>query len=131
MISGLGIDVVDVERVARALERRPGSFERRIFTDSERERCNRRRSPRGRPSDSRAEAFAARWAAKEAFFKAIGRRVGWREVGVRSLRGGRPVLDLSGRALRALGERTPHVSLTHDGKWAAAVVVLEGAPPKR
>lgn len=125
MIVGVGIDQVSVERMASLLERRPGRAAGRLFSAGEREACQSRRSP--------AECFAARFAAKEAFLKAIGfgwaGGIGWHEIEVVTGSNGRPHLRLSGIAaakLREAGGRRIHLSFTHDGGMAAAVVVIEG-----
>ncbi len=121
---GIGIDVVEVARLAEALNRQGDSFVERVFTDRERAAC-----------DSRADrvlALAARFAAKEACLKALG--TGWAEgLGFRDVeivREGNqpPRLVLHGEAVRraqALGMIRSHVSLTHQPGLAAAVVILE------
>lgn len=122
MILGIGIDLIEVERMAKALRAHGDRFERRIFTPVERADC-----------EGRAQAFAARFAAKEACLKALG--TGWSgglsfgQVGVVRAADGRPGLILTGAAAlraQALGVRSIHVSLTHEPGVAAAVVVLEG-----
>lgn len=125
MILGVGIDLVETSRIARALSSHGGRFERRVFGQAEVACCN------GRAN--RAECFAARWAAKEAFVKAVGTGLGGgvspRDVEVRGGAGEPPRLFLSGRAAeraREMGVRAVHLSLTHEGSYAAALVVLEG-----
>ncbi len=124
MIVGVGIDIVEVARLAAALGRHGDHFIERVFTESERAACN----PRG----DRVLALAARFAAKEACFKALG--TGWAEgLGFRDVeivREGNqpPRLVLHGEAARraeALGVIRSHVSLTHQPGTAAAVVILE------
>ncbi len=115
MIVGVGVDVVDVARLARALERTPGLADR-LFTDAE----------RARP----VESLAARFAAKEAVAKALGAPGGlrWREAEVVVGERGRPCLAVSGAVAQeaeAQGVRTWHLSLSHDGGVATAVVVAE------
>ena len=124
VIVGIGIDLVSVSRIGAVLERRGERARARFFTPAEAARCGASRSP--------AESFAARFAAKEAFYKALGTGVGgaggWTEVEVVSAPSGAPGLRLSGRAARAAAERgvaRVHLSLTHSGDTAAAVVVLE------
>jgi len=118
VIVGLGIDVVDVERVGRALRRRPLLAER-LFTDAER--------------DLPLASLAARFAAKEALAKALGAPAGlaWRECEVVTDPSGRPRIEVSGAvaaATRAQGVSYLHVSLSHDAGIASAVVVLEAEP---
>ncbi len=113
---GVGIDVVDVERFARILLRRPGLADR-LFTEGER-----RHTP---------ASLAARFAAKEAVAKALGAPIGlaWHDCEVVTTESGRPVLELRGTvaaAAAAAGIRTWHVSLSHDAGIASAVVVAEG-----
>ena len=127
MILGLGIDVVEVERIRRLVgeEARTGTAERfllRCFTEGERRFCDARAD--------RATPYAARFAAKEAASKALGAPAGihWTDVEVER-EDGAPRLRLSGVAERVARERGVshvHLSLTHDAGVAAAVVVLEG-----
>jgi holo-[acyl-carrier protein] synthase len=124
MIFGIGIDLVEVARVEDSFRKFPDRFERKMFTEIEREYCNRMPAP--------ALHFAARFAAKEAFLKAIGtgksHGIGWRDVGVRNLKSGQPVLELEGRARQLAAEygvSISHISLTHTRTHAAAVVVIE------
>lgn len=112
---GVGIDVVDVARFEQSLERTPG-LRTRLFTDVE----------RGLPTRS----LAARFAAKEALAKALGAPRGllWTDAEVRRAEGGRPVLHVDGTVAAAARERGVthwHISLTHDGGVAMAMVVAE------
>ena len=124
MIVGLGMDVVEIARIARILDGPHGRAERflaRCFTDRERAFCDGVRD--------RAARYAARFAAKEAASKALGAPtgIGWHDVEVR--RGGPPSLVLrgvAGDAARALGVQRTLVTLTHDAGVAAATVVVEG-----
>ena len=116
MIVGVGIDVVDIRRLEVALARTPGLAER-VFTPAER-------------AGRRVEQLAARFAAKEAVAKALGvpRGLHWHDAEVVSDPGGRPRLAVRGSAAEeaaALGVRSWHVSLSHDGGTATAVVVAE------
>ncbi len=124
MIVGTGIDVVEVPRVAAALERFGRRFVERIFTEEEIRYCDSKANP--------AERYAARFAAKEAAMKAIGtgwnHGVRWRDVEVRRMRGGRPTLVLSGKAAefaQQLGAVRSQVSITHTAAEAIAHVILE------
>jgi holo-[acyl-carrier protein] synthase len=124
MIAGIGIDLVRVERVWAVLERKGERALRRFFTPAEAERCRASRHP--------PESFAGRFAAKEAFFKAIGTGWGiggaWTDVEVVPAASGAPSLRLSGRPARLAEERGVtriHLSITHSDDTAAAVVVLE------
>ncbi len=128
MLVGIGIDVVEIARVRRLVERWGARFLDRVFTAEEVAYAARRRDP--------AEHLAARFAAKEATLKALGTGlslgVRWREMEVRRPRGERPTLLLSGRTAAlgaARGVRRLHVSLTHDAGLALAQVLAEGEGP--
>ena len=125
MIVGLGIDVCEIARVARLLERYGERFTRRCCTPREIERCLK--------YSNVAEQFAARLAAKEAASKALG--TGWRQgvhwkcFEVVSEPSGKPVLRIHGRAAELasqMGVSNVNLSITHDAGVAAAVVIFEG-----
>lgn len=125
MIVGIGIDLVDIARIERVLARHQGRAHERLFTPGEMAYCDAASRP--------AESYAARFAAKEAFFKAVrmgwGQGVNWTEVEVVSTPEGAPELRLHGGARTradALGVQGLHLSLTHAGDAAAAFLVLEG-----
>lgn len=125
MIVGVGVDQVEVARMEGLLTRRPDRARDRLFTEGERERCDQRDPP--------WECYAARFAAKEAFLKALGTGLGtgtaWREVEVVTDADGRPRLEPSGTSRRRMeeaGGRRVHLSLTHEAGVATAFVVLEG-----
>jgi holo-[acyl-carrier protein] synthase len=126
VIVGVGVDLASVERLEAAFTAHGDRFERRIFTPEESAYCRAQRRP-GIP-------FAARFAAKEAFAKALGTGVGagmrWLDVSVAHEASGLPVLAIEGaarRAAEARGAVRAHVSLSHDAGYAVAVVVLESA----
>jgi len=115
VIVGVGIDVVDIARFGATLERSP-RLDERLFTPAEREL----------PLNSRA----ARFAAKEAFAKALGAPVGlvWTDCTVHRVEGGAPVLEYTGTVadrVEALGISSIHLSLSHDAGVASAVVICE------
>jgi holo-[acyl-carrier protein] synthase len=124
-IIGMGIDIVDIVRVERMLATRGEQALKRLLTPAEATYVASHKAP--------ARHCAVRLAAKEAAYKALGgtesaRAIGWRDVEV--LRGdfGAPTLLLHGRAEQRaaqLGVTRVHVTLTHSGATAAAVVVLE------
>jgi holo-[acyl-carrier protein] synthase len=125
MLIGTGVDLIEVERIAHSIERYGERFLHRVYTDHEIAYCRGRRVS--------AESFAARFAAKEAGAKALGtgisRGVTWNEFQVARNPGGRPVLELRGRAAllaKELGVRAISLSLTHTGSLAMATVVMEG-----
>ncbi|WP_420368989.1 holo-ACP synthase [Curtobacterium sp. L1-20] len=121
MIIGIGVDVVDLERFERVLDRTP-AVRTRLFTPSE----------LVRDGEPRAVAsLAARFAAKEALIKAFGSSAGlsWQDLEVVSDDQRNPSLTLHAEAERvaaARGVRSVHLSLSHDGGIATAFVVLEG-----
>ncbi len=123
-VRGIGVDVVQIQRIVASLERFGERFERRIFTDAELEYCRRHADP--------LPHLAARFAAKEAASKAIGtgmsHGIGFKLFEVIQPGGHQPRLDFHGAAKErfdALGCSGSHLSLTHDGGVAIACVVLE------
>lgn len=124
MIAGIGIDVVDVERLREILLRRGKSFQERIFTVGEREYCERQKDP--------ALHYAARFAAKESCLKALSLGIGslrWTEMEVIVDPSGKPGLRLTGKALQVLkggGVERILLSLSHTKREAVAVVIAEG-----
>lgn len=125
MILGVGIDLVDIDRVERMLARHGDRVAERLFTGREKTYC----AGMARP----ARHYAVRLAAKEAAFKALSgseeaRAIGWLEIEVVLDSIGRPSLALHGRAhtrAMVLGVARSHLSLTHSDASAGAVVVLE------
>ena len=122
MIVGMGTDVVDVPRIQAALEEYGERFLVKVFTDEEIAYCN-------RFGETRYLHFAARFAAKEAFSKAVktGMRDGmsFKQVGIRNLASGEPIMELFGPMQERWGSHTIHVSLSHTATVALAVVVIE------
>lgn len=124
-VRGIGVDVVKVERLVESLGRFGERMEKRLFTEGELEYCRRHQDP--------VPHLAARFAAKEAVFKAIGtglsNGVSWKQVEVVQPGGQVPTLRFTGAALerfRAMGCTHSHLTLSHDGGLAIACVVLEG-----
>jgi holo-[acyl-carrier protein] synthase len=117
MIVGVGVDVVEVARLARSLERTPALLER-LFTADEQ-------------AVDKLESLAARFAAKEAVAKVLGAPgLAWIEAEVVRLENGAPILVLHGEALalaQGMGIAHWHLSLSHDGGFATAFVVAESA----
>jgi holo-[acyl-carrier protein] synthase len=132
MILGLGSDLCNIERIQGSLDRFGDRFVDRVFTDVERAKADRRVM-------TRAATFAKRFAAKEAFAKALGtgfnQGVFMKDIGVVNLPSGAPTLALTGGAKAKLDAMTPpghavdiHVTLTDDHPWAQAFVILYARP---
>ena len=124
MIIGTGVDIVDIERIRRVAERHKDRFIPRVFTPAEQQFCNRYHDP--------APHFSARFAAKEALFKALGtgwaKGVSWLDAEVQRKEQQAPVLVLHGEAEKrsaGLGVTRVHLSLSHSDQWAVAMVILE------
>jgi holo-[acyl-carrier protein] synthase len=124
MIVGTGVDIVEVPRIAAAIQRFGARFLRRIFTEQEIRYCQ--------SKNNSVERFAARFAAKEAAFKAIGtglrRGVTWHDAEVTRQPGGRPTLTFHGRGAdfaQQLGAHHIALSLSHTEQHAIAHVILE------
>ena len=124
MILGIGTDVVSIERIAGVLERHGERFVNRVLTPDERVRFNR--------TKAKANHLAKRWAAKEAFSKAIGTGIHypftWQSITVGRDAKGKPLVIPNGEMkthLESLGVTRAHVSLTDDAGVAVAFVVLE------
>jgi holo-[acyl-carrier protein] synthase len=124
-VRGIGVDVVKVERLVESLGRFGERMEKRLFTDEELAYCRRHKDP--------LPHLAARFAAKEAAFKAIGTGlsggVSWKQAEVVQPGGQVPKLRFTGVALErfhSMGCTNTHLTLTHDGGMAIACVVLEG-----
>jgi holo-[acyl-carrier protein] synthase len=123
MIVGIGVDVVDLKRFERALDRTP-ALRNRLFTDAE-------QTPHGRTLSLRS--LGGRFAAKEALVKALGESaaIRWHDMQVVSDELGNPSLELSGAAAElaaAKGVERVHLSMSHDAGIATAFVVAESAP---
>lgn len=132
MIIGLGSDLCNIERIRNSLDRFGERFENRVFTDVELSKARRR-------PHTRAGTLAKRFAAKEAFSKAVGtgfrKGVFMKDIGVVNSPSGAPTLSLSGGAKAALDRLVPeghiakvHLTLTDDHPWAQAFVILEALP---
>ncbi len=119
MIVGIGVDLVDIPRFERTIERTPRLLER-LFSDAERQ--------------LKPHSLAARYAAKEALIKALGGSDGvhWTEIEIASEASGRPVFSLCGSTADVVAQRgitALHLSLSHDAGLATAYVVLEAVSP--
>src|SRR5579872_2874671 len=121
MIIGVGSDLIDIRRIERTIARYGDRFIDRIFTETERRRCDRRAN--------RAASYARRFAAKEAAAKALGtgfrRGVFWRDLGVVNLPGGQPTIQMTGGALARLEAITP------PGMTVNLALTITDEPPLR
>ena len=132
MIVGIGSDLCNIERIEKSLERFGDRFLNLVFTDVERAKAA------SRPH-TRAGTYAKRFAAKEAFSKAVGtgfkRGVFMKDIGVVNLPSGAPTLALTGGARERLDALVPpghrahiHLTMTDDHPFAMAVVIIEALP---
>ncbi len=124
MIVSIGIDIIEVYRIRETIERTP-RFVERVFTKKEREYCDKK-------GKAAAQSYAARFAAKEAFLKAIKTgwrgRITWHDIEVLSDEAGVPSLEIraeAGKFLDASGANRVHLSLSHTTEHAIAQVILE------
>ena len=132
MIIGMGSDLCSIERIQAALDRHGERFEQRCFTATERAKAARR-------PFNRAGTYAKRFAAKEAFSKAVGtgfkHGVFMKDIGVVNKASGAPTLSLTGGAKERLDEMIPdghaaqiHLTMTDDHPFALAVVIITASP---
>jgi holo-[acyl-carrier protein] synthase len=132
MILAIGSDLCNIERIQNSLDRFGERFENRVFTAVERAKAARR-------PYTRAGTYAKRFAAKEAFSKAVGTGfkagVFMKDIGVVNLPSGAPTLALTGGAAARLATLIPqnheavvHLTLTDDHPWAQAFVIIEARP---
>jgi holo-[acyl-carrier protein] synthase len=124
MIIGTGVDIVEIDRIKHLLDRFGNRFRKRTFSDVENQYCSTQAIPE--------QHYAARFAAKEAFVKAIGtgftQKISWKNIGVVNESNGKPTLVVTGPALEImnkLGATASYISLSHSKSHAVAVVVLE------
>jgi holo-[acyl-carrier protein] synthase len=131
LILGLGSDLIDIRRIEKTIDRFGDRFLERIFTETERRKCDRRAN--------RGASYARRFAAKEATAKALGtgfrRGVFWRDLGVVNLPSGQPSMLLTGGALKRLEAITPpgmaprlNLTISDEPPLAQAVVIITAEP---
>ena len=114
MIVGIGVDIIEVERIQKIAEKSP-RFLTRVFTTEEIQYCSGKKN--------KYQHLAARFAAKEAFFKALGKKIKWKDIGIVNLPSGKPELNLNAQEIFPFDRI--HVSLSHIQDYAIATVVLE------
>lgn len=121
MIRGIGVDIIEIERVRQLIEKHGQRFLDRCFTSEEQTYCLKYDDP--------SPSFAARYAAKEAVAKALGTGIGeflsWTDIEVTRNQHGQPGVQLSQRAIKAFGDLKVHLSLSHEKAFAIAQVVVE------
>lgn len=125
MIVGMGVDIAEVQRIREAIERHGEGFLKRVYTNREREYCERFKN--------KYERYAGRFAAKEAAMKALGtgwrRGVRWVDLEVVRQSSGRPTLAIAGEAAKiaeSIGVKSVALSITHTEHQALAQVIFEG-----
>jgi len=126
MIKGIGIDIIEIERIRGVIEKHGDHFYERIFTPKEIAYCKAKKK-------NALLHFAGRFAAKEAAVKALGTGfsggIAWTDIEILNECSGRPVMTFSGKAAAAYaatGGTTTHVSISHSKGYAASQVVIEG-----
>jgi holo-[acyl-carrier protein] synthase len=126
MIISIGIDIAEVYRIRETIARTP-RFAERVFTDEERMYCESKGA-------AAAQSYAARFAAKEAFLKALKTgwrgKITWQDIEVVVDEAGAPSLRLTGEALKIKNERGAsrvHLSISHTTEHAIAEVIIEAA----
>lgn len=121
MIFGIGTDIIEISRIRHLIDGYGVRFLNRIFTAAEISHCQQLSVP--------AASFAARWAAKEAFFKALGTGMrsphSWHDIVILNDNLGKPLISLAGKSARQLKNASCHVSLSHSEEYATAVVIIE------
>ena len=131
MIIGLGIDLINVDRLNRVLQKYGNRFTTRVYNLSERRKAENRANV--------SETYAKRWAAKEAVIKALGMKsnmgFNWRDIRITNKRSGQPTVLLSGKPYTRLCQILPKnhkanisLSITDDRPWAQAMVIIEALP---
>jgi len=124
MIYGIGVDLVKISRIKKAVDRWGDRFIKKVFTEKEIKICNSRPRP--------INAFALRFAAKEAFSKAVGfgmrQGIRWKDIEVFHYPTGKPGIRLYGKCLKICEENglnNVHISLSDEGDYGIALVILE------
>ena len=124
MIHGIGTDIVEINRIRKILVKHKESFLIRVFTENELKEGEKRKNS--------AAYFAGRWAAKEAFSKALGTGIGekcsWTEIEISNKKHGNPVCHISGNAKKTaekMGILKTHISISHEQEYACSTIILE------
>ena len=125
MIKGIGIDVVDISRIERLVQKYKNHFLKKVFTLSEIDYCDKMARP--------AIHYAGRWATKEAFYKAIPlscqKSSTWKSIEIKATERGKPVINICSDRLQQLLKKEEiticHVSISHEKKYCMACVISE------
>ncbi len=124
MIHGTGVDIIEISRIRKSIQKYSGKFEERVFTSKEIDYCRSKADP--------SKHFAARFAAKEAVLKSLGtgmaQGIAWKDMEILNRESGQPVLNLTGRGRHifdALNLKDIHISITHDKSYALAQAIAE------
>ncbi len=131
VILGIGTDLTNIDRIKKMLECYGDRFRDKVFCKSENEQAVSQKE--------QANSYAKRWAAKEAFSKALGTGIGrglsWQNMAVHNLKSGEPTMVINGWAETRLNQITPrghkskiHISLSDDYPWAQAFIIIESNP---
>ena len=125
MIFGIGIDIIEVARIEKQISGESISFVKKVFTPKEIEYCEKK-------IKNKAQNYAARFAAKEAFFKAIGTGLrdglSWKDIEIENDPQGKPDIVLTGKSKQWVADhqiRNIHISLSHLKELAVAIVIME------
>ncbi len=124
MIFGTGIDIIEVGRIKKSIQRYSDRFEQKVFTQKEIDYCHSQADP--------AKHFAARFSVKEAVFKCFGTGITggvlWKDIEVDKQESGQPVLKLYGKGKQLFDQlnlKSIHISITHDKNYAVAHAIAE------
>jgi len=129
LIIGCGIDLVKIERIEKIIKRWGNNFNSRIFTPLERDYCEKKKG-------NKFQSYAGKFAAKEAFFKALGlglRGVNWKDIEIKNDELGQPIIDISGKIKKialAKGVSKYFITISHTKEYAIAQVIIEGTLDK-
>jgi len=120
-VHSIGVDITEIERINDLINRYGNRFLKRVFTDKEIEYCNKKATA--------ASSYAARFATKEAVFKATGlglnQGMSWRDIEVLNDQNGKPFIKLSGITKEKLNSKKIHLSLSHSKGHAISMVVVD------
>ena len=124
MIFGTGIDIIEVGRIKKSIQRYSDRFEQKVFTQKEIDYCHSQADP--------AKHFAARFSVKEAVLKCFGTGITggvfWKDIEVDKKKSGQPVLNLHGKGKKLFNQlklKHIHISITHDKSYAVAHAIAE------